>query len=97
MYSNRTGPGSRLLGWTAAADVLEADDLAADITELVHVGQMIEVLVARKTKSLSDRDGHHGWGIPLLPTLVDVARMSPWRARQVVSYANSATRAPVVY
>ncbi|HET9259725.1 MAG TPA: DUF222 domain-containing protein, partial [Acidimicrobiia bacterium] len=77
---------------------LSTEDLAADITELVHVGQMVEVLIVRKTKSLADRGGHHDLGYSS-PTnlLVDVGRMSPWRARQTVSYTQSAEKAPVAY
>ncbi|HEY5890726.1 MAG TPA: DUF222 domain-containing protein, partial [Acidimicrobiia bacterium] len=77
---------------------LSVEDLAADITELVHVGQMVEVLIARKTRSLSDRDGHRDLGYSSVTNLlVDVARMSPWRARQVVSHANAQDKAPYAY
>ena len=77
---------------------LTLEELASDIAELVHVGQMVEVLVARKTKHLSDRDGHRALGYSS-PTnlLVDVGRITPWRARQVVSRANAAVKAPVAY
>jgi len=38
-------------------DELSLEELAADIGELTVVGQMVEVLVARKTKSFSERGG----------------------------------------
>ena len=78
-----------------ADDELSPDQLAADIGELVLVGQMVDVLVARKTKSLSDRGGHHTLGFPS-PTamLVSVGRMSAGQARRVVSRAQAADKAP---
>ncbi|HEU4321128.1 MAG TPA: DUF222 domain-containing protein, partial [Acidimicrobiia bacterium] len=77
---------------------LTAEEVVADIAELVHVGQLVEVLIARKTKRLADRGDHQALGYSS-PTslLVDVGRMTPWRARQVVSYANATARAPIAY
>jgi hypothetical protein len=74
---------------------LSAGELASDLVELAHVGQMVEVLTARKIKSLADRGGHHVLGYSS-PTafLVDQTRVSPGHARRLVSYGNASEKAP---
>ena len=74
---------------------LTIDDLAADLDELTHVGQMVEVLRARKVKDLTARNGHHRLGYSS-PTafLSDRGRMSPGRARQIIAMGNAAEKAP---
>jgi hypothetical protein len=81
-----------------ADEDLTVEELATDIAELSHVGQVVEVLVARKTKQIADKVGHVDLGYPS-PTslLVDLARMSAGHAKQVVSRANAAETAPVAF
>lgn len=84
---------------SAMADTeLSSDQLAADIGELVLVGQMVEVLVARKTRSLSDRGGHHTLGFPS-PTamLASLGRMSAGQAKRVVSRGLAPSKASAAY
>jgi len=81
-----------------ADEDLTLEELATDIAELAHVGQVVDVLVTRKTKQISDRVGHVELGYPS-PTafLVDRARMSAGHAKQVVSRANASVTAPVAF
>ncbi|HEU4319429.1 MAG TPA: DUF222 domain-containing protein [Acidimicrobiia bacterium] len=74
------------------------EDLAAEIGEVAYGIQTLEVFMSRLVSQLADLDGHHSLGYSS-PTnlLVDVARMTPLRARQVVSHANAAAKAPVAY
>ncbi|HJS72575.1 MAG TPA: DUF222 domain-containing protein, partial [Acidimicrobiia bacterium] len=77
---------------------LSVAELASDLVELAHVGQMVEVLRARKIRSLADRGGHHDLGYSS-PTafLVDQTGLSPGHAKRVISYGNAAERAPHAY
>jgi hypothetical protein len=77
---------------------LTSEELAAEINELSHSGQMIEVLMARKTKTLTDRGGHEDLGYPS-PTafLKHRGRMSGGHAQQVVARANAAEKSPVAF
>ena len=81
-----------------ADENLTLEELVFDVAELSHVGQMVEVLVARKTKKISDRKGHVDLGYPS-PTafLMDQARISAGHAKQVVSRANALETAPVAF
>ena len=74
---------------------LSTGELASDLVELAHVGQMVEVLRARKIRSLSDRGGHHVLGYSS-PTafLVDQTGVSPGHAKRIISYGNAVDRAP---
>lgn len=71
------------------------EEKAADIVELEHVGQMIDVLKARKTKSLADDGGHQELGYAS-PTalLVHLGRMSAGHAQRIVANANAEDKAP---
>jgi hypothetical protein len=77
---------------------LSAEELAADIVELSHLGQMVEVLRARKMRSLADRGGHHQLGYSS-PTafLVHQTGVSPGHARRVISNGNAGEKAPHAY
>jgi len=81
-----------------ADESLTIGELALDVAELSHAGQMVEVLVARKTKNISDRKGHFDLGYPS-PTafLMDQARISAGHAKQVVSRANASETAPMAF
>ncbi len=74
---------------------LSDDELAADVAELSYLGQMVEVLRARKVKSLADRGGQHMLGYSS-PTafLVDQTGVSPAHAKRVIGYGNAAEKAP---
>lgn len=85
--------------FAAMADTdLSVEELAGDITELAHVSQQVDVLMARKTKSLIDRGGHVklGYSSPAA-FLADQARMSAGHAKRVVSEANAADKAPFAF
>lgn len=74
---------------------LSVDELAADIAELAHVGQVVDVLLARKTKSLADRGGHLTLGYPNPTALLShLGRMTGGQARQIVAQAKATDRAP---
>lgn len=77
---------------------LSAAELAVEITEALHGQQLLETAVASWVKSLSDRGGHVDLGYPS-PTgfLVHQSRMSGGHARQVVTRANAAERAPATF
>jgi hypothetical protein len=77
---------------------LTSEEIAADITELAHARQMVDVLMATKTKSLADRRGHEELGYPS-PTafLKHQARMSAGHAHQVVAQANAIEKAPAAF
>ncbi|MGH8943579.1 MAG: DUF222 domain-containing protein [Acidimicrobiia bacterium] len=81
-----------------ADENLTVEELASDIVELTHAGQILDVLVARKTREIADRRGHVEMGYPS-PTafLMDQARMSAGHAKQVVSRANATGTAPVAF
>ncbi|MCI0678092.1 MAG: HNH endonuclease [Actinobacteria bacterium] len=81
-----------------AEDTMTLDELHADVVELTHVRQMIEVLLARRIGALADRDGHIEMGYPS-PTayLAHQGRMSPGHARRVVANANAAETAPASF
>jgi hypothetical protein len=74
---------------------LSVEELAADVVELSHVAQMVDVLRARKVKSLAERGGHHDLGYSS-PTafLVHQTRVSPGHAKRVISYGNAREKAP---
>ena len=74
---------------------LSVEELAADVAELSYVGQMVEVLRARKIKTLIDRDGYHDLGYSS-PTafLVDQTGVAPSHARRIISYGNAEVKAP---
>ena len=77
---------------------LSPADLAAEIAEALHGGQLLETAVAGWVKNLADRGGHHDLGYSS-PTnfLADVGRMTPGHARQVISTGMAADRAPLAY
>ncbi len=79
-------------------DDLSLAELASEITEALHAGQVLETAVAGWVKNLADRDGHVEMGYPS-PTafLMDQARMSSGHAKQVVSRANASETAPVAF
>jgi hypothetical protein len=74
------------------------EELASDIVELAHVVQTAEVLQARKLRALADRGGHRvlGYSSPA-SFLVDQTKVSPGRARRIVSRGNAQTRAPLAH
>ncbi len=74
---------------------LSVGELAADVVELSHVAQIVEVLRARKTSSLAARNGHHRLGYSS-PTafLVDQTGVSPVHARQILGYGKAREKAP---
>lgn len=77
---------------------LSVGELTEDIAELSHIGQMVEVLRARKVRSLNDRASLEELGYSSATNLLcDIGRMTPWNARQVVSFANASDRAPVAH
>ncbi len=74
---------------------LSVEGLATDVSELVHVGQMVEVLIARKVEAIGSRDGFDGLGYSSATAfLCDVGRMTPWTARRVVSRSRMREVAP---
>ena len=77
---------------------LSAQELASDLVELSYVGQMVDVLRARKVKSLADRGGHRDLGYSS-PTalLVHQAGLSPGHAKRIISQGNAAEKAPHAY
>lgn len=79
-------------------DKLSAEELASDVVELSHLAQMVEVLRARKTRSLTDRGGHERLGYSS-PTafLVDQTGVSPGHAKRIVGYGNARNRASHAY
>lgn len=79
-------------------DRFSVDELVADVDELVHVSQMVDVLIAEKVRSLTDRGGHIALGYPN-PTalLTHIGRMSGGRARQIVARSNAAEKAPAAF
>ncbi len=81
-----------------ADENLTVEELATDIVELSNASQMVDVLVARKTKEIFDRGGLVELGYPS-PTafLMNHARMSAGHAKQVVSRANASVTAPVAF
>jgi hypothetical protein len=81
-----------------ADENLTVEQLASDIVELTHAGQILDVLVARKTREVADRRGHVEMGYPS-PTafLMDQARMSAGHAKHVVSRANASETAPIAF
>lgn len=79
-------------------DDLTAAELAADIEELSHVGQMVEVLRARKVKTVTNRGGHNDLGYSSATAfLAHLARMSPGHAKQIITMGNAADKAPYAY
>jgi hypothetical protein len=74
---------------------LSVEELASDVTELAHIGQMVAVLRARKVKSLADRGGHHQLGYSS-PTafLVDQTGVSPAHGKRIVADGNAREKAP---
>ncbi len=74
------------------------EELASDVVELSHVAQMVEVLAARKVKSLADRGGHRvlGYSSPTA-LLVNQTGVSPGHAKRVIGYGNAAEKAPHAY
>ncbi len=79
-------------------DHLSANELLADVVELSHVEQMVAVLRARKVTSMADRGDHHRLGYSS-PTalLTHQTRMSPGRAKAVVSLGHARERAPAAH
>ena len=70
-------------------------DLAAEISEGLHALQLLEVAITGWVRSLSDDLGHRELGYPS-PTafLSHIGRMTPSRARSIVSMASAAEKAP---
>ncbi|HET9259078.1 MAG TPA: hypothetical protein VFP42_02995, partial [Acidimicrobiia bacterium] len=72
---------------TIDLDGLTGEDLVAEIGEVVFGIQTLEVFMTRLLSRLPDTDRLRGLGYSSATNLLcDVGRMSPWRARQVVSY-----------
>lgn len=70
-------------------------ELAAEITEALYGQQQLETVVAGWMKNLADRGGHHDLGYSSPTTfVVDQGRLSPGHARQLISRANAAEKAP---
>ena len=65
-----------------ADENLTVEELASDIVELSHAGQMVEVLMARKTKEISDRNGHVDLGLSVADGASDGSGPHVGRARQ---------------
>ncbi|MGB7860946.1 MAG: DUF222 domain-containing protein, partial [Acidimicrobiia bacterium] len=86
-----------VLDQMAATDtqMLGAEDLAGLIVEALHGQQQLEVLVARWTATLSEREGHQHLGYRSPTTfLMHRGRLSAGHANQVVARGNAAQRAP---
>jgi hypothetical protein len=77
---------------------LSIEELDAEIEEIVHARDSLNVLLAERVRNLTGRGGHHDLGYSS-PTayLTDRGRMSPGRARQVITMGNAATKAPHAY
>jgi hypothetical protein len=77
---------------------MTAEELAAEIAEAIYGQQVIEVVVAKWVKSMSDRGGHAKIGYPN-PTamLTHLGRMSGGHAAQVVARANASEKAPTAF
>ena len=91
-----SGVRSALDEWSSVEDSgLSVEELASDLVELAHVVQQVEVLQARKVKSLADRGGDHDLGYSTPSAfLVDQTGVTPAHARRIVSYGNAVERAP---
>ena len=77
---------------------LTSEEIAADITELAYARQVIDVLMATKTKAFANRGGHAELGYPS-PTafLKHRARLSGGHAKQIMARANARDRAPAAF
>ncbi|HWB88992.1 MAG TPA: DUF222 domain-containing protein [Acidimicrobiia bacterium] len=77
---------------------LSTEQLAADIGELAFARQQVDVLIARKTRNMADRGGHHQLGHPS-PTamLASLGRMSTGLAKHVVSRGQAIEKAPTAH
>lgn len=77
---------------------LSNSELAAELAEVIHARQSLDVLLAAWMKTLADRGGHVELGYSS-PTafLVDHSGSSPGRAKQVISMGNAKERAPHAY
>jgi hypothetical protein len=77
---------------------LSIGELADQITEAIRGQQMLEVAVCAWLKNLADRGGHHelGYSSPSA-FVVDQTRVSPGRAKRIVSYGNAAEKAPLAH
>lgn len=77
---------------------LTPGELATEIAEAIHGGQLLETAVAGWVRNLADRGGHHDLGYSS-PTnfLSDVGRMTPGHARQVVSTGLAQEKAPLAF
>ena len=90
---------SSIAEWTSFdPNDLSPDELASEITEALHTGQILETAVAGWVKNLADRKGHVDLGYPS-PTafLMHQGRISAGRAKQVVSRANASETAPLAF
>ena len=77
---------------------LSPGELAVEIAEALHGGQLLETAVAGWVKNLADRGGHHELGYSSATNfLADVGRMTPGHARQVISVGNAQERAPLAF
>jgi hypothetical protein len=79
-------------------DDLTPAELAAEIAEALHGGQLLETAVAGWVSNLADRGGHRELGYSSPSNLLaDVGRMSPGHARQVVATGHAKVRAPLAF
>lgn len=79
-------------------DSVTVGQLDAEIAEAIRGMQDLEVLVAEWVKTMADRGGHYDLGYSSATTyLADRGRMTPGRARQVVSRGNAREEAPYAF
>jgi hypothetical protein len=78
--------------------LLSPDQQSAGLAELIHGQQQIEVILASWIRSIASSGGHHEMGYSS-PTamLSELGRMSPARAKRLVSYGNAQTRSPLAH
>jgi hypothetical protein len=81
-----------------ANEDLTVAELHAEIEEILDGQRMLDVLLATRVQGLAEHGGYRELGYTS-PTsyLAHVGRMSPGRAKRVVSRANAAERAPIAY
>jgi hypothetical protein len=81
-----------------ANEDLTVAELHAEIEEILNAQRILDVLLATRVQGLAEQGGYRELGYTS-PTsyLAHVGRMSPGRAKKVVSRANSSERAPSAY
>ncbi|MFZ0015030.1 MAG: DUF222 domain-containing protein [Acidimicrobiia bacterium] len=77
---------------------LTHEETAAEVSEVVHGIQMLQVFLAGLVRSLSDRGGYRSLGYSS-PTalLTDLTGMSIGRAREIIGWATIEEKAPHAY